>query len=159
MKQSGRGGLSPWPSEIVDYISFMTKECTVIYNGDCPICSREIDVYRDRVTKAGGSLGFVDLNRVDLGAFGLTADDAARRLYVVRGDELLSGVDFRASMLFCFCGTRRPAFSGLHVGLDYRARARSQVLSMSGSWHPPYLHCTTGVRLGLRAVLEGGPPG
>jgi predicted DCC family thiol-disulfide oxidoreductase YuxK len=112
MKQSGRCGLSPWPSEIVDYISFMTKECTVIYNGDCPICSREIDVYRDRVTKAGGSLGFVDLNRVDLGAFGLTADDAARRLYVVRGDELLSGVD-----AFLLLWHETPGFQWLARGV------------------------------------------
>ena len=111
MKQRGRGGLSPWPFEIVDHEGRMSKKSTVIYNGDCPICSREIDVYRDHVTKAGGSLGFVDLNRVDLGAFGLTAADAARRLYVVRGHELLSGVD-----AFLLLWRETPGFQWLARG-------------------------------------------
>lgn len=101
-----------------DYIPVMTKECIVIYNGECPICSGEIDAYRDRVTKAGGSLGFVDLNRVDLGAYGLTADDAAAFIWC-------AGINFfLAWMLFRFCGVRRPAFNGLHAGLDCRACAR-----------------------------------
>ncbi|MBT8413980.1 MAG: DUF393 domain-containing protein [Boseongicola sp.] len=71
----------------------MTKDSTVIYNGSCPICSREIEMYRGRVEDAGGDLGFVDLNAADLAAFGLTPDEAARRLYVVRGGELIAGVD------------------------------------------------------------------
>jgi predicted DCC family thiol-disulfide oxidoreductase YuxK len=53
---------------------------TVIYNGACPICSREID-----------------LNGADLSPFGISHDEAARRLHVVEGGRLLAGVDaFRA---------------------------------------------------------------
>jgi predicted DCC family thiol-disulfide oxidoreductase YuxK len=70
------------------------KDTTVIYNGACPVCSREIGVYRAR---AEGPVSFVDLNDADLGVFGLTRDDAARRLHVVEDGRLLAGVDaFRA---------------------------------------------------------------
>jgi predicted DCC family thiol-disulfide oxidoreductase YuxK len=70
------------------------KDTTVIYNGDCPVCSREIAVYRKR---AEGPVRFVDLNACDLGRFGLTPDAAARRLHVVEDGRLLAGVDaFRA---------------------------------------------------------------
>lgn len=70
------------------------SETTVIYNGACPVCSREIGMYRAR---AEGSVAFVDLNDADLCRFGLTPDAAARRLHVVENGRLLSGVDaFRA---------------------------------------------------------------
>lgn len=70
------------------------KDTTVIYNGACPVCSREIAVYRAR---AEGPVCFLDLNDTDLAGFGLTRDDAARRLHVVEGGKLLVGVDaFRA---------------------------------------------------------------
>lgn len=65
---------------------------TVIYNGDCPICAREIGVYRARVG-AEGALRFVDLHEADLAAHGLTPEDAARRLHVVQDGRLVSGVD------------------------------------------------------------------
>jgi predicted DCC family thiol-disulfide oxidoreductase YuxK len=70
------------------------KDTTVIYNGACPVCSREIGVYRAR---AEGPVAFVDLNETDLACFGLTPDAAARRLHVVEDGRLLVGVDaFRA---------------------------------------------------------------
>jgi predicted DCC family thiol-disulfide oxidoreductase YuxK len=65
------------------------KNTTVIYNGECPVCSREIGVYRAR---AEGPVRFVDLNACDLDRFGLTPDDAARRLHVVEDGKLLAGV-------------------------------------------------------------------
>lgn len=86
----------------------MSEECTVIYNGSCPICSREIHMYRDRVVASGGALGFADLNEVDLAAYGLTRDMAARRLYVLRGGELISGVD-----AFLHLWRETPGFGGL----------------------------------------------
>jgi predicted DCC family thiol-disulfide oxidoreductase YuxK len=70
----------------------MSKTSTVIYNGDCPVCSREIGVYRARVG-ADGAIGFVDLNDADLAVFGLSREAAARRLHVVENGRLLSGVD------------------------------------------------------------------
>jgi len=79
--------------DLVRYLCPMSENCTVIYNGTCPICSREIEMYRDRVEAVGGDLGFVDLNEADLDAIGLTSDEAARRLYVVREGQLISGVE------------------------------------------------------------------
>jgi len=74
--------------------SRVMKDTTVIYNGACPVCSREIGVYRAR---AEGPVRFVDLNDTDLAVFGLTRDEAARRLHVVEEGRLLAGVDaFRA---------------------------------------------------------------
>jgi predicted DCC family thiol-disulfide oxidoreductase YuxK len=66
------------------------KDTTVIYNGECPVCSREIGVYRAR---AEGPVRFVDLNACDMATFGLTPDAAARRLHVVEDGRLLAGVD------------------------------------------------------------------
>ncbi|MBT8459660.1 MAG: DUF393 domain-containing protein [Boseongicola sp.] len=71
----------------------MKHKSTVIFNGDCPICSREIEMYRGRVEAMDGTLGFVDLNAANLQAYGLSADQAARRLYVMRDGEMLAGVE------------------------------------------------------------------
>lgn len=65
---------------------------TVIYNGGCPICAREIGVYRVRVGETG-TLRFRDLNDADLAVFGLTREDAARRLHVVENGQVVAGVD------------------------------------------------------------------
>ncbi|MDJ0629403.1 MAG: DUF393 domain-containing protein [Rhodobacter sp.] len=65
---------------------------TVIYNGDCPICSREIAGYRNYSEARGLDILFDDLNTADLTRWGLTPDQAARRLYVVRDGVLYDGV-------------------------------------------------------------------
>ena len=71
-------------------------------------------MYRERVEVSGGDLGFLDLNEADLASFGLTPDEAARRLYVQRDGELLSGVD-----AFLLLWRETPGFGGLarFVGL------------------------------------------
>ena len=62
----------------------MTQSDTrVLYNHDCPICRAEITHYADYAGREGLAIGFDDLNRVDLGMWGVTADQAARRLHVV----------------------------------------------------------------------------
>ncbi len=71
----------------------MTQETTVIYNGSCPICSREVDAYRREAGRHGAPLRFEDLGTADLVRHGLDADTAARRLHVVQDGRLLSGVD------------------------------------------------------------------
>lgn len=71
----------------------MTDETTVIYNGACPICSREVAHYRRAAEDAGAPLRFEDLAAADLARFGLDADSAARRFHAVRGGDLLSGLD------------------------------------------------------------------
>ena len=50
-------------------------------------------MYAGRVRASGGALKFADLNETDLASFGLTSDQAARRLFVVQDGALLSGVD------------------------------------------------------------------
>ncbi len=71
----------------------MSTETTVIFNNTCPICSREIAVYQARADAHELPIGFVGLSGADLEPFGLTADAAARRLYLVKDGELVSGVD------------------------------------------------------------------
>ncbi|PWR01646.1 DUF393 domain-containing protein [Meridianimarinicoccus roseus] len=69
----------------------MTQHTTVIYNANCPICSREIDSYRRYCEARTLPVRFVDLDRAALSRWGLTPEDAARRLHVVQGDRLLAG--------------------------------------------------------------------
>lgn len=64
----------------------------VIYNADCPICSREIAGYRAYSEARALPLRFEGIDAADLAALGLTPEDAARRLHVVKDGELLSGV-------------------------------------------------------------------
>lgn len=67
-------------------------ETKVLYNGSCPICSREISAYARYVEARALPVRFDDLAATDLEALGLTTEDAARRLHVLRGGELLAGV-------------------------------------------------------------------
>lgn len=66
---------------------------TVIYNGDCPVCAREIDGYRRHTRARGLPVEYDDLNAADLSRHGLTPDQAARRLYVEQGGRLHAGID------------------------------------------------------------------
>lgn len=67
-------------------------ETTVLYNGACPICSREIDAYRREAQGAGLPLRFDDLNAADLARWGLTPEAARRRLHVRYGAQVLAGL-------------------------------------------------------------------
>lgn len=64
----------------------------VLYNGDCPICSREIAAYRGAAERQGLPLRFEDLNRADLDAWGLDPEAARARLHVRQGDAVLAGL-------------------------------------------------------------------
>ncbi|MEM7544418.1 MAG: DUF393 domain-containing protein [Pseudomonadota bacterium] len=71
----------------------MTKTSThVIYNARCPVCAAEIGHYRTYSEGRALPLVFHDLNESDLARWGLTADQAARRLYVVVDERLESGI-------------------------------------------------------------------
>ncbi len=71
----------------------MKDELTVIFNGNCPICSREIAVYRARAARADANVRFFDMTEEDPERFGLTRDAAARRFYAVAPDgHLISGI-------------------------------------------------------------------
>ena len=67
----------------------------VLYNDTCPICSFEIDAYRRRAIKDGLPLQFETLDQAAL--WGISPEQAARRVYVLHKGEILSGVPaFRA---------------------------------------------------------------
>lgn len=73
------------------------EKSTVLYNGSCPICSREIAAYRHTAERRGLPIGFEDMADADLASWGLDADAAARQLHLRQGDRILSGLDaFRA---------------------------------------------------------------
>jgi predicted DCC family thiol-disulfide oxidoreductase YuxK len=75
------------------YLSFMDETATrVLYNHDCPVCRAEITHYADYAGREGLAIGFDDLNRVDLGMWGVTADQAARGIHVVHEGRVLSGL-------------------------------------------------------------------
>ena len=64
----------------------------VLYNGDCKICSKEICVYQNYGTSERLPIDFKDINDTDLDPFGLTRDETARQLHVVKNSELFVGV-------------------------------------------------------------------
>lgn len=64
----------------------------VLYNAECPVCSFEIDHYATYAKDRALPLQFEDLNTQDLAAWGLSADQAARRLYVLKDGALMSGM-------------------------------------------------------------------
>lgn len=68
------------------------SETRIIYNAECPVCSFEIDHYNAYARQQALPLVFDDLNQCDLTRWGLTEDQAARRLYVVKDGKLESGI-------------------------------------------------------------------
>jgi predicted DCC family thiol-disulfide oxidoreductase YuxK len=67
-----------------------TIETHVIFNDTCPVCRFEINHYSKIAGRDGLPVRFIGIDG-DLPA-GLTADDAARRLHVWDGKQLVSGV-------------------------------------------------------------------
>ncbi len=74
------------------YVSIMTDDTRVLYNADCPVCSFEIDHYAKYSDARALPIRFEDLNCVDMTDWGLSRDEAARRLYVLRGGQIYSGI-------------------------------------------------------------------
>lgn len=67
----------------------------VLYNADCPVCRFEIDAYRRRAQSGDLPLRFATLD--EAADWGLSPDQAARRLHVRQGERLLAGLPaFRA---------------------------------------------------------------
>jgi predicted DCC family thiol-disulfide oxidoreductase YuxK len=64
----------------------------ILYTGTCPICSREIAHYQRLAARTGAALAFDDLNAVDLAPWGVTADQARRRLHAHDGARRLDGL-------------------------------------------------------------------
>ncbi len=70
-----------------------TPACTVLYDGGCPVCSREIAVYQHLSAQASDAPRFVDVTRAAPDAIaGLTREEALARFHVITGDgKLVSG--------------------------------------------------------------------
>lgn len=64
----------------------------VIYNDTCPICSREVAIYKREAEAEGCPITFEGLG-ADLAAHGLDRESAARAFHVVRDGEMLAGLD------------------------------------------------------------------
>lgn len=71
----------------------MQKDTEVLYNADCPVCSFEINHYARVSDKHALAIAFTDLNDPQsLQRWGLTAQDAAKRLHVRKNGLVLSGI-------------------------------------------------------------------
>ncbi len=65
---------------------------TVLYNAECPVCNFEIRHYERYAGATGLPIRFDDLNSDARERWGLDADTAARRLYVLHDRKLTSGI-------------------------------------------------------------------
>lgn len=68
----------------------MTEDTRVLYNETCPVCRFEIDGYRRRAIKDGLPIRFEPIDSAE--SWGLSQDDAARRLHVWHDGKLHSGI-------------------------------------------------------------------
>ncbi|MBC7739116.1 MAG: DUF393 domain-containing protein [Candidatus Saccharibacteria bacterium] len=67
-------------------------ETSVLYNASCPVCNFEIQHYARYAGQKGLPIRFDDLNSDALAQWGLDADTAAKRLYVLHDGKLTSGI-------------------------------------------------------------------
>lgn len=65
---------------------------SVLYNASCPVCNFEIKHYAQYAGRNGLPIRFDDLNTDAREQWGLDADTAARRLYVLHKGQLTSGI-------------------------------------------------------------------
>ena len=68
----------------------MEDDTRVLYNETCPVCRFEIDAYARRAKANSLPIRFDGLAQAS--AWGLTPDQAARRLHVLHKGQLLSGI-------------------------------------------------------------------
>lgn len=92
----------------------MSNDLHVIFNGDCPVCSHEIGAYARYAGARALPIRFEDLNCIDLAAYGLTEDQAARRLYVLKDGQMYGGID---GFLVLWAEMPRYRWLGRVVGL------------------------------------------
>ena len=69
-----------------------TPTTSVLYNTNCPVCNFEIQHYARYAGARKSPIRFDDLNSDARAAWGLDADTAARRLYVLHEGRLTSGI-------------------------------------------------------------------
>lgn len=71
----------------------MTRNTEVLYNARCPVCRAEIAHYEAYAAQRDLPIRFIDLHTDDTARWGLTPDQAAKRLHVRHEGGILSGVD------------------------------------------------------------------
>ena len=79
---------------LLHYLHSMEKspKTSVLYNATCPVCNFEIQHYARYAGANGLPIRFDDLNSDARDAWGLDADTAAKRLYVLHDGTLTSGI-------------------------------------------------------------------
>lgn len=89
LRQSGH-----WFSDGSAYLHGMKDDprTSVLFNANCPVCSFEIGHYARYCRDAGLPIRFDDLNSDARAGWGIDADTAARRLYVLHEGQLTSGI-------------------------------------------------------------------
>ena len=65
---------------------------SVLFNANCPVCNFEIEHYARYCRDRGVPIRFDDLNSAAREQWGIDADTAARRLYVLHQGQLTSGI-------------------------------------------------------------------
>ena len=68
------------------------SKTSVLFNASCPVCNFEIQHYARYAVANDLPIRFDDLNSDARGQWGLDADTAARRLYVLHEGMLTSGI-------------------------------------------------------------------
>ncbi len=86
----------------------------VLFNADCPICNFEISHYARYAEQSGLPIRFDDLNTDARDQWGIDADTAAQRLYVLHDGVLTSGIP---AFLVLWAQMPRYRFLGRIVGL------------------------------------------
>ena len=102
----------------------MQEETKILYNADCPVCRFEIDHYASYSADRGLALRFDDLNSCDLNSWGLSSDQAAKRLYVRKSGQLYSGIP---SFLVLWQDMPRYRFLARLIGLPIIKQAASAI--------------------------------
>lgn len=71
----------------------MTQQTEVLYNGDCPVCSREINHYEKLSQKQALAIRYDNLGDGSrLQSWGIDADTAAKRLHVRKDGQIYAGI-------------------------------------------------------------------
>lgn len=94
----------------------MTQEprTQVLFNAECPVCNLEIRTYERHARAQGLPIRFDDLNSAAREGWGIDADTAARRLYVLHDGQLTSGIP---AFLVLWAQMPRYRWLGRVVGL------------------------------------------
>jgi len=111
-----------------------SSQITVLYDGDCPLCSREIR-FLERRDRGRGRVQFADIAEpsFDPGAYGLDARTVMARIHgvlpdgtVIEGIEVFQRAYAAVGLGWLIAPTRWPGFRRL-AELTYRIFARNRL--------------------------------